>query len=263
MSTQEADPAGSGKKPLPFTAKVNKIPLDAPIEWLRKGAADMRKAPVVSLTYGLVLTLMSILIAYASWKFGTLALYLSMATGFMLIGPVLAIGLYSVSCQIESGKTPEMSHCVKQGGGHLKDMLVYSFVLLIVFMLWARSATALHIFFPASGDYEVRELALFLGIGTLIGAVFSAIVFTTSAFTLPMIMDRKTDGITAVITSVNAVLQNKAAMFLWGVIIVTLVVLGFLTAFLGFIVIMPLIGHATWHAYRSTVDASQWPEHPK
>ena len=181
----------------------------------------------------------------------------------MLIGPVLAIGLYSVSRQIETGKTPELGYCVKQGGGRLKDMLVYSFVLLIVFMLWARSATALHIFFPVAGDYEVKDLALFLGIGTVIGAVFSAIVFTTSAFTLPMIMDRKTDGITAVITSVNAVLQNKKTMFLWGMIIVALVAFGFLTAFLGFVVIMPLIGHATWHAYRSTVDASQWPENPK
>ena len=263
MSTQEAGSSGTGKKPLPFTARVNKIPSSAPIEWLHKGAADIRRAPAISLTYGLVLTLLSVLVAYASWKFGTLALYLSMASGFMLIGPVLAIGLYSVSCQIEAGQSPELSNCVKQGGGHIKDMLVYSFVLLIVFMLWARSATALHIFFPATGDYEVKDLTLFLGIGTLIGAVFSAIVLITSVFTLPMIMDRKTDGITAVITSVNAVLQNKKTMFLWGLIIVALVAVGFLTFFLGFIVIMPLIGHATWHAYRSTVDASQWPENPK
>lgn len=263
MSTQEADPSGTGKKPLPFTAKVNKIPFDAPIEWLRKGAADIRRAPTVSLTYGLALTLLSILVAYISWRFGTLALYLSMASGFMLIGPVLAIGLYSVSRQIETGKTPELGYCFKQGGRYIKDMLVYSFVLLIIFMLWARSATALHIFFPAMGDYEIKDLALFLGIGTTIGAVFSAIVFTTSAFALPMIMDRKTDGITAVITSVNAVLQNKKTMFLWGLIIVALVAVGFLTAFVGFIVIMPLIGHATWHAYRSTVDANQWPENPK
>ena len=263
MRTQEAAPSETGKKPLPFTARVNKLPFDAPIEWLRKGAADMRRAPAVSLTYGLALTLLSILIAYLSWKFGTLALYLSMATGFMLIGPVLAIGLYSVSRPIETGKTPDLGYCVKQGGGRLKDMLVYSFVLLIVFMLWARSATALHIFFPVAGDYEVKDLALFLGIGTVIGAVFSAIVFTTSAFTLPMSMDRKTDGITAVITRVHAVLHNPTTMFLWGMIIVALVAFGFLTAFLGFVVIMPLIGHATWHAYRSTVDASQWPENPK
>ncbi len=260
MSTQKTDPAEPGKKPLPFSARIIKIPADAPIEWLHRGAADIRAAPAASLTYGLALTLLSILVTYASWKLGTLALYLSMATGFMLIGPVLAIGLYSISQQIEKGQPPELGHCVRQGGSHLKDMLIFSFVLLIVFMLWARSATALHIFFPAAGDYELRDLALFLGIGTVIGAVFSAIVFTTSAFALPMIMDRKTDGITAVITSINAVLQNKKAMLLWGLVIVSLVAVGFLTFFLGFIVIMPLIGHATWHAYRSTVDASQWPE---
>jgi uncharacterized membrane protein len=203
------------------------------------------------------------LLAYASWQFGTLALYLGMATGFMLIGPVLAIGLYSISCQIEKGHTPVLGRCIKEGGSHLRDMLLYSLILMVVFMLWARSATALHIFFPETSNYSVMDLALFLGIGSAIGAIFSAIVFTTSAFALPMIMDRKTDGITAVITSINAVLQNKKTMLLWGLMIVSFVIVGFLTFFIGFIVFLPLIGHATWHAYRDTVDASQWPENDK
>jgi len=263
MSTNNMTETEAEAKPLPFSAKVNIVPVNAPFKWLRQGADDMKKAPGVSLSYGLMLSLLSMLLAYASWQFGTLALYLGMATGFMLIGPVLAIGLYSISCQIEKGHTPVLGRCIKEGGSHLRDMLLYSLILMVVFMLWARSATALHIFFPETSNYTVMDLALFLGIGSAIGAIFSAIVFTTSAFALPMIMDRKTDGITAVITSINAVLQNKKTMFLWGLMIVSFVIIGFLTFFIGFIVFLPLIGHATWHAYRDTVDASQWPENDK
>ena len=223
----------------------------------------MRRAPGVSLTYGLAMSVLSALIAYAAWQFGTLGLYFGMATGFLLVGPVLALGLYSISCQLEHGRKPVLGYCMREGGSHMKDILVFSFVLLIVFLLWARAATAVHIFFPERAEYSIQDLALFLGIGSAIGAVFSAVVFTASAFSLPMLMDRKTDAVTAVITSVNAVLRNKLTMLVWAVIIVCCVALGFATGLLGFIVLLPLLGHATWHAYRETIDASDWPENEK
>jgi uncharacterized membrane protein len=263
MSEQVTGTTETEEKPLPFSAKVNTVPLNAPLKWIALGAEDMKKAPVISLTYGLTLTLLSMSLAYVTWSFGMLGLYLGMATGFLLLGPVLAIGLYSFSYQIEQGLKPVLGYCVKEGSGHLKDMLIFSFLLLVVFLLWARSATIMHIFFPDNVDYELADLALFLGIGSVIGAIFSMIVFTTSAFSLPMIMDRKTDAITAVVTSVNAVLSNKKTMLLWALIIVAFVAVGFLTFFIGFIVILPLIGHATWHAHRDTIDASQWPENRK
>lgn len=260
---EDTTPAVDEEKALPFTAKVKLVPVDAPLKWIKLGAEDMKKAPVASLTYGVALTVLSFLIAYFAWSFGTLALYLGMATGFVLVGPVLAIGLYSFSRQIELGREPKLGYCLKESGNHLKNIFIYSFILLIVFLLWARSATAIHIFFPQNSEYSTGDLALYLTIGTVVGAVFSAIVFTTSAFSLPMLMDRKTDGVTAVITSINAVLQNKKTMLVWGGMIVISVVIGFMTLFLGFIVLLPLIGHATWHAYRDTIDASQWPENIK
>jgi uncharacterized membrane protein len=263
MNEQVADTDKAEEKLLPFTAKVNVVPFNAPIKWIKLGIQDMKTAPGVSLAYGFALTLLSLALGFAFYQFGTLGLYLGMATGFLLIGPVLAIGLYSFSNQIEQGRTPIFGYCVREGGGHIKDMLIFSFILLVVFLLWARSATAIHIFFPQNSDYELMDLALFLGIGTAVGAIFSTIVFTTSAFSLPMIMDRKTDAITAVVTSINAVLTNKKTMLLWAAIIVTFVLLGFATAFIGFIIFLPLIGHATWHAYRDVVDASEWPENDK
>jgi len=100
---------------------------------------------------------------------------------------------------------------------------------------------------------------LFLGVGSAIGSVFSAIVFCVSAFSLPMIIDRKADMVTAVVTSFNAVLRNKPAMFVWVLLIVAAVGIGIATAFIGLAVALPLIGHATWHAYQETIDASAWP----
>ncbi len=263
MTHQSTDTPEIEEKPLPFAAKANIVPINAPLKWIRQGAADMKRAPLVSLSYGFVMTLLSVLIAYCSWRFGALGLYLGMASGFLLIGPVLAIGLYSFSCQIEQERKPVLGYCVHEGGSHIKDMLIFSFILLIIFMIWARAATAVHIFFPEKAEYTAMDLALFLGIGTAIGAIFSTVVFTASAFSLPMIMDRKTDAITAVITSINAVLRNKLTMLVWAIIIVAFVAAGFLTFFIGFIVFLPLIGHATWHAYRDTIDASDWPENDK
>jgi uncharacterized membrane protein len=263
MSDSNSEKQETEDKPLPFVAESRTVPVTAPIQWIKQGADDMKRAPVVSLTYGLAMTILSALIAYSSWKFGALGLYLGMASGFLLLGPVLAIGLYSFSCQIERGRNPVIGYCVREGGSHIKDMLIFAFILLIVFLVWARAATAIHIFFPENADYTALDLALFLGVGTAIGAIFSTVVFTASAFSLPMIMDRKTDAITAVITSVNAVLRNKLTMLVWATIIVSFVAVGFLTFFVGFIVLLPLIGHATWHAYRETIDASDWPENDK
>lgn len=263
MNDQTTDTNETEEKPLPFCARVNTVPSSAPVKWIQQGAADMKKAPAVSLAYGLALTVLSVLLTYMAWTYGALGLYLGMATGFLLIGPVLAIGLYSFSCQIEHGRKPVLGYCMRQSGVRIKDILIFSFILLIVFLLWARAATVVHIFFPENADYSIMDLALFLGIGTAIGAVFSSIVFTTSAFALPMLMDRKTDAITAVITSINAVLRNKKTMLIWAIMIVSFVFVGFLTFFIGFIVLLPLIGHATWHAYRDTIDASDWPENDK
>lgn len=263
MNPEHTIPKPGEDKPLPFVAKARTVAPSAPLRWLRAGYRDMRRAPAISLTYGLAMTLLSALIAYCAWRFGTLGLYLGMATGFLLVGPVLALGLYSFSNQLEQDRHPVLGYCIREGSGHMKDILIFSFVLLIVFLIWARAATALYIFFPEQAEYSFMDLAMFLGIGSTIGAVFSTVVFTVSAFSLPMIMDRKTDAITAVITSVNAVLRNKLTMLIWAAIIVTCVALGFATGLLGFIVLLPLIGHATWHAYRETIDASDWPENDK
>ena len=260
MSTLPVSDSPQSPQNMPFVAPCRTLGLGAPVRWVRLGWMDMVRAPRLSLTYGAVLMTLSILIAALTWRFGTVAIYLGLATGFVFIGPVLAVGLYSISQQLGKGQSPVMGYCLREGWHHIRELMVLGIVLLVVLLVWARAAATVHVFFPAESNPSMDQMLPFLMIGSLIGAVFTAIVFAASAFSLPMIMDRKADSITAVVTSVNAVLRNKKPMLLWACLIGLSVVLGFATAFVGFAVLLPLVGHATWHAYRETIDASAWPQ---
>jgi uncharacterized membrane protein len=110
-----------------------------------------------------------------------------------------------------------------------------------------------HVFFPISGDTGLMEWVQFLGVGTAVGALFAGLVFVASAFSLPMMLDRNSDAITSALTSINAVRKNIPAMIVWSGMIVGLVLVGFATAFIGLAIILPWIGHATWHAYKETI----------
>jgi uncharacterized membrane protein len=219
----------------------------------------MVRAPRLSLTYGAVLMALSVLIAALTWRFGTLALYIGLATGFVFVGPVLAVGLYSISRQLGMGRRPVMGYCLREGTYHLRELLVQGIILLVVLLVWARAAATVHVFFPDEPNPALEQLLPFLAIGSLVGLVFAAIVFAASAFSLPMILDRKVDAISASVTSINAVLRNKKPMLLWAGLIGLSVLIGFATACIGFAVLLPLIGHATWHAYQETIDAAAWP----
>lgn len=254
-----SDSKSASTDELPFVAPCRTLPAMAPFIWLRKGWRDMTSAPLHSLFYGIMLTLLSICIAGMTWQLGLIALYLGLASGFVFIGPFLAMGLYSISYQLEIGRRPALSYSLREGRAHLRDTLVLGICLLVVLLVWARAATIMNVFRPASAFPAWRELIPFFGIGSVVGAVFTSIVFAATAFSLPMLLDRRTDAITGVVTSINATLRNKVAMAVWGGIIVLAMLIGFATMLLGFVVLLPVIGHATWHAYRATVDASMWP----
>jgi uncharacterized membrane protein len=140
------------------------------------------------------------------------------------------------------------------------NAMVFGLTLMIVFLVWARAVSMISIFLPMAAEPELADLWPYLLIGTLVGTVFAIVVFAVSAFSLPMLDERETDTITAVVTSVNAVLRNKRAMVNWALVIVTAVFIGFATALLGFVVMIPLLGYATWHGYEETIDASAWPK---
>jgi len=246
---------------MPFVAPCKKLNVLAPFNWLRLGWSDLKRARKQSLTYGLAMALISYVVTLVTYMMGSYMLLFALLSGFFFLGPVLAMGLYSISCQLNEGKTPRLGYCLREGRRHISNGLVFAFILLIVFLIWARAASMVHIFFPEQSSPEWADLITFLSVGSTIGAFFCAIIFSASAFSLPMIMDRRIDVVTAVITSINAVLRNKAAMLVWASIIFVCILIGFATAFIGLIVLLPLIGHATWYGYKETIDSAAWPRH--
>ena len=139
--------------------------------------------------------------------------------------------------------------------------MIFALVLLVIFFIWARSGMLVIAFMTGNEGVTQQNLLALLGVGSAVGAVFAAITYSASAFALPMIMHRDVDAITAVVTSVNAVLRNRLAMLVWLIIIALGLLLGFATAFVGLVVILPVIGYGAWHGYLQTVDASAFPRH--
>jgi len=244
---------------LPFVAPHRPIAAAAPFRWLRGGWEDFRRSLVASLVYGAALAAMSYVVAGMAWQFGTLGLYIGLATGFVFVAPLLAIGVYSLSRRVEAGMNPSLADSLREARRPVRDLMVLGLVLLVVLLVWARAVATVHIFMPDDTAAGVLDVLPFVAVGAAIGGIFAFVIFAATAFALPMMLDRDVDAVTAALTSVNAVLRNKRAALLWAAIIVTLVGLSFATAFVGFVVVFPVLGHATWRAYRETIDASVWP----
>ncbi len=255
LSRDRVDPAA----PLPFAAPFHQLHTGMPLNWVRKGWADFRRAPKQSLSYGIVIVILSWIVTGIGLKVGGYWAALALLSGFVFVAPVLALGLYSISRQLERGVTPSLLRCFGEQRKSLGNIMVFALALLVLFLVWARAGSMVHVFFPADGGADWRQLAMFLVIGSAVGSIFALLTFLFSAFSLPMMCDREADAVTAIVTSVNAVLRNKSAMAVWVLLIVGLTAIGFATALIGLAVTIPVLGHATWHAYRETIDASAWP----
>ena len=247
---------------LPFVAPCKKLSPWAPFSWVRAGIADLRRAPRQSLAYGLTVAILIAAVCVLAWTRGNQWFMYAMLGGFVFLAPLTCIGLYAISAQLERDQPVLMTRSIRAAfKRYVGNEMVFALVLLIVFLVWARAAVMVSVFFPTSGDPDLSELVGYLGFGTLIGAVFATVTFSASAFSLPMIMHRDVDSITAIVTSVNAVLRNRRAMLVWLSIIVLSLIAGVVTAFIGLIVVIPVIGFATWHGYLETIDASDFPRH--
>lgn len=266
------DETDSSATALPFVAPCRIVAASMPLDWIRRGWRDMRAAPRQSLTYGLVVVLLSSALATIAIEFGGYWELLALVSGFILIAPVLAVGTYVISNQLERGEKPSLRRCIREERRAVGNLLVFALMLMVVFLVWARAGSAVHIFFPIGEAPDWRDYATFFGIGSAIGTIFAFIVFAAAAFSLPMLVDRRVDTVTAVVSSINAVLRNKPAMAVWAACIVLAVAPGFALLLVGrdrgswlawvmagLGVTLPLIGHATWHGYRATIDAGAWP----
>ena len=256
------EPTRIDESELPFVAPCRVLPASAPLTWLRLGLADFRRAWPQSLCYGAFMAATMALVTWLAWRYGSYWFMLAMVGGFVFIAPLTCSGLYVLSAQIERGQPPRLREALRSGVTlYLGNELVFMLVLLIIFLVWARAGAMISVFFPARGQPTWRDMVTYLGIGSAVGAVFAALTFAVSAFSLPMLVHRRVDAVTAAVTSINAVLRNRLVMAVWLALIVLGLLLGFATFFIGLAVVLPVIGHAAWHGYLDAIDASAFPRH--
>ncbi len=244
------DDAGQAKA---FVVPCATLGLDAPWRWLRKGWADVRRAPALTALFGAVIVIVSLLIALLAWRLGRFALLATLLSGFVFIAPLICVGLYCVSRELERGRVPKLADSFVLARRVMGQAAVFALAQGVIILLWSRAGMVITALSPT---IEGDRLALleYLAIGSVAGSVFAALTFAVAAVSLPLIADRDIDMVTAGISSVNAVLRNKGPMALWAAIIVVLTALGFATAFIGLGIVMPWLAYASWHAYRETVD---------
>lgn len=245
--------------------RVRRIELDRPWSWLAAGWRDLRAAPVVSLAYGVLFAVLGYLITLGLWLGGMTYLVLPMVCGFLIVGPLLAVGLYEVSRRLGAGEPVTFVAAVLAWRRNASQIGLMGVALLLFLFLWVRIAALTFMLFfglapPSFGDLIAQTFldpaALpFLIVGTAVGGVLASVAFAISAISIPFLLDRPDANVfTAIATSVTAVRENLAPMAFWGVLIVVFAAAGLVTLYVGLILTLPLIGHATWHAYRDLVE---------
>lgn len=251
MEQQPKETAPAQNKTLIVPSR--KLTFSAPLRWLKLGWQDYRATLRLSIEYGLFFAVGGLVLTLLLMLFSNEMAVLSLGVLFILLGPLFAYGLYDISRQLERGEQPTLKHSINQIRNSAANQWIFAGVVIVIGLVWMRAATMIHIFYPADLEASIEEMLTFLMIGAAVGLFFAALVFGITAFSLPMMVDRNSDAITAGLTSLSAVMNNKAVATLWALLILVLVALGFATFYLGLIVVLPVIGYATWHGYRETI----------
>jgi uncharacterized membrane protein len=234
-----------------------KLAMSDPFKWLVLGVKDATRAPILTLFFGLVFAAIPWFITYLVQLTGWHLVIMPAIVCFMLIGPFLAAGMYDVSWELEKNHVPSLWHSIKAIKRNAVNEWGLGIMLVVLMIFWLRVASMIHALYPPYLDENLENLLPFLAVGTVVGAGFTLLVFFLSVFTQPILMERKVDLATAVLTSMNVVWTNKAPMMLWAFMILLAVLIGFATWFIGFVILMPLIGYATWHGYIDAIETKR------
>lgn len=242
---------------------IRRLTLAEPWRWLRAGAHDLRRAWSLSLVYGIVFALLGYGLVHGAWDKPHLAMALT--SGFLFVAPVLAAVFYCVSHRLEHRhKLPGLLTPLLSWRANPASLGLYALMLVFVLSVWERiSAILVGLFLNGSGIGALSDLlslealrqhADFALAYVAFGGALALMVFSLSVVSLPMLLHRKVDLATALVTSFVATRLNFPVLLLWGAIIAGLVALGMATNFVAMAVIFPLLGHASWHAYRALVE---------
>ena len=245
----------------PPAIELNRLHWRDPLRWLGLGARDFLRCPGIGLFYGGCFMVMG----WALMKVyeHAAAYVLALSAGFLLMGPFLCLGLYRVSQRLERGEPPKLGDSLRAWQTRTGTLAIFGFVLLVLEMLWGRAALVIFaVSFDGMPDFKGSLGALidpenlgFIVAYLAVGGVFAGLIFAISVVAMPLILDRPVDAITAGLTSLRLVLAQPGVMLLWGALITLLVVIAMLPWFAGLLVVGPVLGHASWHAYRAAVRA--------
>ena len=252
----------SADGPTLAAARNRGLPASAAFGWLRAGGATSRHNPGSSLAYGLVVFAVSVAIVAGLFFLGLDYILFPAIAAFMVVGPLVAVGLYEKSRLIEAGQPVTLRRMIFVRPASGAQVLFTGVIMLGLALLWMRAAVILYALFfglrPFPGLDHLAPMLFTTGIGwamlvtgTVVGGVFAAFSFAISAFSVPMLLDERTDAFTAMGTSISLVWNNRPVMIAWGAIVLVLTTIGLATAMVGLIVVFPLLGHATWHAYKA------------
>jgi len=249
--------------PLPTNNRwVRALSTSDPFKWLAQGWRDFTTQPAMSIVYGLLIFLISVAFVGTLIASGRDYILFPTFAGFMVVGPILAVGLYEKSRRIEE-KLPlrwrNLFFVKPRSGGQI---LFTGVLLCLLMMVWMRAAVLIYALFfglvPFPGLDHIAKMLFttetgwaMLAVGTAVGGLFAAFSFAISAFSIPMLVDQPFDALTAMGSSMALVWNNLRVMLIWAIIVLALFLVSLATGMLGLIVIYPLLGHATWRAYRA------------
>ncbi len=250
------------------TVDVRRVDLEAPWRWLSAGWLDLLAFPHISLVYGAAFAAIAIGMWFALGSLGWQSMLPVFAGGFMLIGPVLGVGLYEASRLRQAGGPVRWREVLFTGLSSPIQLSLLGLALFLIFVVWVQVAILLFMMFMGGSpflpidEFVPRLLFTWQGVsllivGTVVGAILAALVFAMSVISAPMLIDRQIGVASAVIASLNATMLNMKPMALWAVLIAGFIAAGIATLSFGLIVIFPLIAHATWHAYREIAGSKQ------
>ncbi|MCX7932745.1 MAG: DUF2189 domain-containing protein [Rhodovarius sp.] len=248
--------------------RVRKVSTDRPWMWLTAGWQDMMAHKPIALAYGGALVLFSWLLALLMFEFGLTWAILPAVAGFFIVAPLVAAGLYEVSRRREAGESVTLHDAIWGFRRNGTQIAMMGALLVVINLIWVRVAGLIFALFfglnfsPSLAELPIRllqsdNLIPFLIVGTGFGFLLALATFASCAVSMPMLVDRNISFLEAVTISIQAVAENPRPMMLWAGLIVVFTGLALLPFFLGLIIAMPLIGHATWHAYRDLVVEQQ------